>query len=171
MAFVCIDSESSIEAAGLVAVSAEGAVCATGIRAIQEAIERAWKAGLNWRGRDKILRFAPGEPFVGREDDSAQMGPRQITAALDMVGVTTTTERCNGAEELLEALRIHFTASDSPAPCVYTNGKHVRVAVGVVVVAPDDVRLVYLDPMWDEVEVKVLRKHHLRDPAYELLTF
>ena len=63
------------------------------------------------------------------------MGARQITAALDMVGVTTTTERCNGAEELLEALRIHFTASDSPAPCVYTNGKHVRVAVGVVVVA------------------------------------
>ena len=87
-----------------------------------------------------------------------------------MVGVTTTTERCNGAGELLEALRIHFTASDSPAPCVYTNGKHVRVAVGVVVVAPDDVRLVYLDPSWDEVEVKVLRKHHLsRAPAYELL--
>ena len=110
------------------------------------------------------------EPFVGREDDSAQMGPRQITAALDMVGVTTTTERCNGVKELLEALRIHFTASDDPAPCVYTNGKHVRVAVGVVVVAPGDVRLVYLDPIWDEVEVKVLRKHHLsRAPAYELL--
>ena len=88
-----------------------------------------------------------------------------------MVGVTTTTERCNGAGELLEALRIHFTASDSPAPCVYTNGKHVRVAVGVVVVAPEDVRLVYLDPIWDEVEVKVLRKHHLlRAPAFELLT-
>ena len=60
--------------------------------------------------------------------------------------------------------------SDDPAPCVYTNGKHVRVAVGVVVVAPGDVRLVYLDPSWDEVEVKVLRKHHLsRAPAYELL--
>ena len=85
-----------------------------------------------------------------------------------MVGVTTTTERCNGAGELLEALRIHFTASDSPAPCVYTNGKHVRVAVGVVV-APEEIRLVYLDPIWDEVEVKVLRKHHLRGPAYELL--
>ena len=37
----------ALETAGLVAVSAEGAVCATGIRAIQEAIERAWKAGLN----------------------------------------------------------------------------------------------------------------------------
>ena len=45
----------------------------------------------------------------------------------------------------------------------------MRVAVGVVVVALGDVRLVYLDPIWDEVEVKVLRKHHLRDPAYELL--
>ena len=65
----------------------------------------------------------------------------------------------------------YFTASDDPAPCVYTNGKHVRVAVGVVVVAPEDVRLVYLDPIWDEVEVKVLRKHHLlRAPAFELLT-
>ena len=99
------------------------------------------------------------------------MGPLQIAAALRMVGVPTTTKRCNGAEELLDALRIHFTASDDPAPCVYTNGKHVRVAVGVVVVAPDDVRLVYLDPMWDEVQFKVLRKHHLRRaPAFELLT-
>ena len=63
-----------------------------------------------------------------------------------------------------------FTASDDPAPCVYSNGSHVRVVVGVVVVAPDDVRPVYLDPMWDEVQVKVLRKHHLsRAPAYELL--
>ena len=86
-----------------------------------------------------------------------------------MVGVTTTTKRCNGAEELLDALRVHFTASDDPAPCVYTNGKHVRVAVGVVVVAPEDVRLVYLDPMWAEVEAKVLRKHHLKAPAFELL--
>ena len=98
------------------------------------------------------------------------MGPLQIAAALRVVDVPTTTKRCNGAEELLDALRIHFTASDDPAPCVYTNGKHVRVAVGVVVVAPDDVRLVYLDPMWAEVEVKVLRKFHLRRAsAFELL--
>lgn len=151
-------------------VSAEGAVCATGILAIQAAIQRAWNADLNSRGRDKIIGFAPGKQFVGREDASAQMGPLQIAAALRVVDVPTTTKRCNGAEELLDALRIHFTASDDPAPCVYTNGKHVRVAVGVVV-APDDVRLVYLDPMWAEVEVKVLRKHHLRDPAYELLSF
>jgi len=42
--------------------------------------------------------------------------------------------------------------------------------VGVVVVAPDDLRPVYLDPMWDEVQVKVLRKFHLRrSPAFELL--
>ena len=45
----------------------------------------------------------------------------------------------------------------------------MRVVVGVVVVASNDVRPVYLDPMWDEVQVKVLRKHHLRGPAYELL--
>ena len=45
----------------------------------------------------------------------------------------------------------------------------MRVAVGVVVVAPEDVRLVYLDPMWAEVEAKVLRKHHLKAPAFELL--
>ena len=32
------------------------------------------------------------------------------------------------------------------------------VVVGVVVVAPDDLRPVYLDPMWDEVQLKVLRK-------------
>ena len=56
-------------------------------------------------------------------------------------------------------------------PCVYSNGSHVRVVVGVVVVAPDDVRPVYLDPMWDEVQVKVLRKHHFPGRAYELLTF
>ena len=85
-----------------------------------------------------------------------------------MAGVPTTTKRCNWPEELLDALRVHF-ASDDPAPCVYTNGMHVRVAVGVVVVAPDDVRLVYLDPMWAEVEAKVLRKHHLKAPAFELL--
>ena len=71
---------------------------------------------------------------------------------------------------MLELHRVHF-ASDDPAPCVYTNGKHVRVAVGVVVVAPENLRLVYLDPIWDEVQVKVLRKCDLRDPAYELLSF
>ena len=152
-------------------MSAEGAVCATGIPAIQAAIQRAWNADLNSRGRDKIIGFAPGKQFVGREDATAQMGPLQIAAALRVVDVPTTTKRCNGAEELLDALRVHFAASDDPAPCVYTNGKHVRVAVGVVVVVPGDVRLVYLDPSWDEVEVKVLRKHHLRDPAYELLYF
>ena len=45
----------------------------------------------------------------------------------------------------------------------------MRVVVGVVVVAPNDVRPVYLDPMWDEVQVKVLRKHHFPGSAYELL--
>ena len=118
--------------------------------------------------------MAPDEPFVGREDSSAQMGPCQIKATLRTVNVWTTTKPCEAPDaggKLLEALRVHFTASDDPAPCVYSNGSHVRVVVGVVVVAPGDVRPVYLDPMWDEVQVKVLRKHHLRGPAYELLTF
>ena len=101
------------------------------------------------------------------------MGPCQIKAALRTVDVWTTTEPCEAPDaggKLLEALRAHFTASDDPAPCVYSNGSHVRVVVGVVVVAPGDVRPVYLDPMWDEVQVKVLRKHHLsRAPAFELL--
>jgi len=153
-------------------VSAEGAVCATGIRAIQEAIERAWNTGLNPGGREEILAYAPGEPFVGRDDASARMGPCQIKAALRTVDVWTTTEPCEAPDaggKLLEALRAHFTASDDPAPCVYSNGSHVRVVVGVVVVAPGDVRPVYLDPMWDEVQVKVLRKHHFPGSAYELL--
>ena len=100
------------------------------------------------------------------------MGPCQIKAALRTVDVWTTTEPCEAPDaggKLLEALRAHFTASDDPAPCVYSNGSHVRVVVGVVVVAAEDVRLVYLDPMWDEVQVKVLRKHHLKAPAFELL--
>ena len=90
-----------------------------------------------------------------------------------MVNVSTTTKPCEAPDagaKLLKALRVHFASAD-PAPCVYSNGSHVRVVVGVVVVAPNDVRPVYLDPMWDEVQVKVLRKHHLRGPAYELLTF
>ena len=153
-------------------MSAEGAVCATGIRAIQEAIERAWNTGLNPGGREEILAYAPGEPFVGRDDASARMGPCQIKAALRTVNVSTTTKPCEAPDagaKLLEALRVHFTASDDPAPCVYSNGSHVRVVVGVVVVAPNDVRPVYLDPMWDEVQVKVLRKHHFPGRAYELL--
>ena len=91
-----------------------------------------------------------------------------------MVDVSTTTKPCEAPDaggKLLEALSAHFTASDDPAPCVYSNGSHVRVVVGVVVVAAEDVRLVYLDPMWDEVQVKVLRKHHLKGSAYELLYF
>ena len=67
----------ALDAAGLVAVSAEGTVCATGIRTIQAAIERAWDAGLNSEGHKDIMALAPDEPFVGREDSSAQMGPCQ----------------------------------------------------------------------------------------------
>ena len=158
--------------AGLVDVSADGVICATGIRAIQQAVERAWNGGLNARGREKILALAPGEQFVGRAGPSALTGPCQIKAALREVDVPTTTEPFEGPDagaKLLKALLHHFTTSADPAPCIYTNNSHVRVVVGVVVVATDDVRPVYLDPKWAEVEAKVLLKSHLRGRAYELL--
>ena len=155
--------------AGLVVFTNDGPH-ASGVQAIKEAIVKAWAAGWNLDGQEKI-EGRSSRPFIDRTGPRASVGSCQAWAVFQDAGLPVTTQafdEANRVDDLLQRARAYFLVPDR-APWILTFSNHVRLVVGFID-DPDNPQLIVVDPSWHDVrEVVVLGRSELRAHKYEVM--
>ena len=161
-------------AAGVV-VGAAGGYAPASVGAIQRAIEAAWAAGKDQKGRRKIASKSE-TPFLERRDPDAAVGGCEGCAILEDKELPATiisydmNEDPDAAQYLVRDIAKHFQ-TPGRSPGVLTCGHHVRLVVGAVNSPYEPPHIILLDPNWQEPKYEPRDQEWLerQDTTFELL--
>lgn len=161
-------------AAGVV-VRAAGGYAPASVGAIQRAIEAAWAAGKDQKGRRKIASKSE-TPFLERRDPDAAVGGCEGCAILEHKKLPATiisydiNEDPDAAQHLVRDIANHFQ-TPGRLPGVLTCGYHVRLVVGAVNSPYEPPHIILLDPNWQEPKYEPRDQKWLerQDTTFELL--